>query len=168
MNNHQNLDKGATRRIFVIRVENEPGVLARIVGLFSGRGWNIDSLTVHVEGEQIAAKITVVFSATEELAIHIMSKIETIIPVRRVIDLSSDPERVEVMTVLVRLVSADSVARNKAIVEANQHGGRLQAQTDRTLIFSKTGSELACNEFVKVIRAFGTINTNGSGVVVIG
>src|ERR687883_105071 len=84
------------RHTFAVIVDNEPGVLARIAGLFSGRGYNIESLTVsETEHEKHISRITIVTTGTNAVVEQIKSQLERLVPVHRVIDLTMQGEAIE-------------------------------------------------------------------------
>ena len=92
-----------TRTIAVL-VDNEPGVLARVIGLFSGRGYNIASLTVsEVDPERGLSRITVIASGTAQILEQIKAQLARLVPVHRVSDLSSEGPHVERELALVKV-----------------------------------------------------------------
>ena len=169
MNEKQDPTKGATERIFVVTVDNEPGVLARVSGLITGRGWNIYSLTVHVfDDRPTVAVMTFKFMATTELSEQVVNQIGKLVPVHSVEDLTGNPRRIEVRLVLVKVV----IGRNPAdlprtvIARAEKQGGVLFSRGLKgALFFVRTGSEDECRSFIADMRQFGTVSTNGSGTV---
>src|ERR687893_2063366 len=93
------------RHTLAIIVDNEPGVLARIAGLFSGRGYNIESLTVtETEHEAHISRITIVTTGTNSIIQQIKSQLERLVPVHRVVDLTTSGEAIERELCLVKVV----------------------------------------------------------------
>src|SRR3546814_2709918 len=91
-------------RTIAVRVDNEPGVLARVIGLFSGRGYNIESLTVtEVDPRQRLSRITVVTSGTPQIREQIKAQLDRLVPVQRVSDLSLEGPSVERELALVKV-----------------------------------------------------------------
>src|SRR5205807_5768097 len=83
-------------RTLAVLVDNEPGVLARVIGLFSGRGYNIDSLTVsETEHEKHLSRITVVTSGTPMVIVQIRHQLERLVQVQRVVDLTETGPAIE-------------------------------------------------------------------------
>src|SRR3546814_13712105 len=83
-------------RTIAVLVDNEPGVLARVIGLFSGRGYNIESLTVtEIDPRQRFSRITVVTSGTPQILEQIKAQLDRLVPVHRVSDLSMEGPSVE-------------------------------------------------------------------------
>jgi acetolactate synthase I/III small subunit len=167
MTEKQDPEMVAVRRIITIRLTNESGAVARVMGLFSARGWNINSLTLHEEFDKVRARITLVFHANDMLAEQIVNQIRRLVPVHKVMDLTHAPDRVEVVTVLLRLLCTNKKLRQGAALEANRFEAQLRSKTDQAVIYSKTGSEELCAVFTASMSKFGTVQTNGSGVVAI-
>ena len=95
----------SNRHTLAVVVDNEPGVLARIAGLFSGRGYNIESLTVtETEHEAHISRITIVTTGTDSIIQQIKSQLERLVPVHRVVDLTMTGEAVERELCLVKVV----------------------------------------------------------------
>jgi len=167
MNRHQQLENGARPQTIVITVDNEPGTLARVAGLYTGRGWNIDSLTVYVDpAERDVAVMTLKLMATDALAKQVENQIRRIISVHEVKNLTGNPHRIELQLVLIRIVLRKRVDPHKVIDAANSlgcimHGG----QEPGVLAFSKASSEQSCAELAAMLRKFGKVTSNGSGTV---
>ena len=168
MNEKQDPVNGAAMRTFITIVDNEPGVLARVSGLITGRGWNIESLTVDASKGSPIAVMTFKFMATTALAEQVVNQIGKLVPVHSVEDLTGNPRRVEVRLVLVKVV----IGRNPAdlprtvIAHAEKQGGVLLSRGRKgALFFVRTGSEHECERFIALMREFGTVSTNGSGTV---
>jgi acetolactate synthase-1/3 small subunit len=95
------------KRIFAVLVDNEPGVLARVIGLFSGRGYNIESLTVsEVDVERHLSRITIITSGTPQVLDQIRAQLERLVPVRRVSDLTEIGDFVERELALIKVAGA--------------------------------------------------------------
>ena len=93
------------RRTFAVIVDNEPGVLARVVGLFSGRGYNIESLTVtEVEADHHRSRITIVTNGTYQILEQIETLLRRLVPVHKVQDLTTDITTVERELAMVKLL----------------------------------------------------------------
>src|SRR3712207_4549935 len=93
------------RHTLAVVVDNEPGVLARIAGLFSGRGYNIESLTVsETEHEKHISRITIVTTGTNAVIDQIKNQLERLVPVHRVVDLTVQGEAIERELCLLKVV----------------------------------------------------------------
>ena len=103
------------RHILTILVDNEPGVLARVVGMFSGRGYNIDSLNVAEVNNQHLSRITIVTHGTKEVIYQIQSQLMRIVPVHSVSNLDEEDSSVEAEVALVNMFIND---KNKQCVAA--------------------------------------------------
>ena len=100
----KNIEKNEERHILALTVDNEAGVLGRVVGLFSGRGYNIHSLTVsEVDKEKKLSRITVTTSAPPATIAHIVTLLERLVPVHKVRDLTTDGAFVERALVLIKI-----------------------------------------------------------------
>ena len=92
------------KRIFAVLVDNEPGVLARVIGLFSGRGYNIESLTVtEVDVAEHLSRITIITSGTPQVLDQIRAQLDRLVPVHRVSDLTEHGAIVERELALVKV-----------------------------------------------------------------
>ena len=100
------------RHILTILVDNEPGVLARVVGMFSGRGYNIDSLNVAEVSNQHLSRITIVTQGTNEVLQQIQSQLMNIVPVHKVTNLQSEGTAVEAEVALVYMKIDDENKKN--------------------------------------------------------
>ncbi len=117
---------------------NEPGVLARIAGLFSGRGYNIESLTVtETEHESHVSRITVITSGSEKIIEQIKSHLERLVPVHRVVDLTLSGESLEREMALVKVVGQGRTARRGA-ASAAAFGARTLDATLNSFVFEIT------------------------------
>src|ERR1051325_482727 len=98
------LSQPIARHTLAVIVDNEPGVLARISGLFSGRGYNIESLTVsETEHEKHVSRITIVTTGTNAILDQIKSQLERLVPVHRVVDLTVQGNAIERELALVKV-----------------------------------------------------------------
>ena len=99
--------EGIERHTMAVLVDNEPGVLARVIGLFSGRGYNIESLTVaQVETEENLSRITVVTSGTPMVIEQIKNQLGRLVPVRKVHDLTAEGAHIERDHALIKVVNS--------------------------------------------------------------
>lgn len=158
------------RRTFCVLVDNEPGVLARIAGMFSGRGYNIESLTVsETEHEKHLSRITIVTRGTAHVLNQIEAQLDRLVPVHRVVNLSA----------------ASSIERELALVKVAQHGEhrsehRMEAlrlatafsakTVDATLnsfIFELAGTSEDIERFVTLMAAIGLVEVSRTGAAAI-
>ena len=100
-----NISTAVNSHILTVLVDNEPGVLARVIGMFSGRGYNIDSLNVAEVNNQHLSRITIVTHGTIEVIDQIQSQLMRIVPVHTVTNLDQEDSSVEAEVALVYMLS---------------------------------------------------------------
>lgn len=153
---------------FAVIVDNEPGILARVVGLFSGRGYNIDSLTVaEVQHSGTVSRITLVTSGTRMVIEQIKAQLLRLVPVRAVHDLTSEGDFVAKELALVK-VANDGANRREALRIADIFSATVADTTLSSFVFVMTGSPDKVDSFVALMEALGEIEVARSGVVAIG
>lgn len=165
---------GLRRRILSIIVQNEPGVLARVVDLFSGRGWNIDGLTVAAAfsaefKDKDIARITIVTTVDNAHLSHVVAKIDNIVPVLAVKDITDDPDKVETDITLVKALTDNPELQTKISVMAQAQFRGMAIRTRATFVTLRfVGQQSAAADFVAAIRHFGVdVETAHSGPVAI-
>ncbi len=163
MSNHE--PSNAQARTLAILVDNEPGVLARVVGMFSARGYNIESLTV-AETDKAAhtSRITVVTRGEPAVIEQIKAQLERIISVRRVIDVSLDPAGVQRELALVKVRSAGH-DRVEALRVSDIFRGKVVDTTLKSLIFELTGASDKIDAFIELMRPLGLAEVSRTGVL---
>lgn len=175
-----NLKKGATshsaynlrpdysdtieRHTLAVIVENEPGALARVIGLFAGRGYNIESLTVaEVDHEGHLSRITIVTSGTPQIIAQIRAQLGRIIPVRTVHDLTVDGPSVERELALIK-VTGSGDNRIEAIRLADIFRANVVDSTLESFVFEITGTPEKIDAFVELMRPIGLEEVARTGV----
>jgi acetolactate synthase-1/3 small subunit len=152
------------RHTFSVVVDNEPGVLARIVGMFAARGYNIDSLTVsETEHEKHLSRITIVTSGTEETITQIKAQLARLVPVHRVTDLTSAGASIELELALVK-VAGKGDARVEALRLAQAFGAKAVDATLTSFVFQITGTSEEVDRFVEMIAPCGLVEVCRTGV----
>ena len=152
---------------FSILVENEAGVLARVIGLLSGRGYNIDSLTVaEIDKEEHLSKITIVSSGTAMVLEQIRAQLERLVPVRAVADLTVDGSSVERELALIKVVGDDKI-RAESLRLANTFKASVIDSTSDSYVFEIVDSSNRLDEFINLIRQLGLVYVSRTGVVAI-
>ena len=155
------------RHTLSILVDNEAGVLARIVGLFSARGYNIDSLTVaDVSGDHAVSRITVVTSGPPAVIEQIMAQLDRLVPVHRVLDLTALGPHVEREMALVKVAGVGD-KRVEALRLADIFRARPVDTTTQRFVFEISGSTEKVNQFVELMREVGLVEVARTGVVAI-
>lgn len=147
-----------------VLVDNEPGVLARVVGLFSGRGYNIDSLTVsETEHEKHLSRITVVTTGTPRIIEQIKSQLGRIVPVRAVIDLTEKGQPLERELALVK-VAGRSESRVEALRLADAFRAIVIDATVEHFVFEITGRSNKIGQFIELMVPLGLVEVARTGV----
>jgi acetolactate synthase-1/3 small subunit len=164
MTNNDTLDE---RHVLAVLVDNEAGVLGRVVGLFSGRGHNIHSLTVsEVDKEKKLSRITITTSAPKHTVAHIVTLIEKIVPVHKVTDLTVEGPFVEKALALVK-VKATGDKRAEVLHLADSFDAKEVDATDKTFVFQITDLPSKLNEFLDAMKPYGIVEYARTGVTAI-
>ncbi len=155
------------RHTLSVIVDNEPGVLARVVGLFSGRGYNIESLTVaEVDHRAHNSRISLVTSGTPEVIDQIQAQLGRLIPVHRVIDLTMETPGIEREMALVKIAgTADQ--RSEALRQAQSFGAELIYTTDTSYIFEVADAPGKIDAFIDLLIPLGFVEVSRTGVAAI-
>lgn len=148
-------------------VDNEPGVLARVIGLFSGRGYNIDSLTVtETSHEAQLSRITVMTTGTPMVIEQIKAQLERLIPVHGVIDLTETGQALERELALVK-VAGKGDDRVEALRLAEAFRAQVvDASTDH-FVFELTGKSGKIEQFIQLMKPIGLVEVARTGVAAI-
>jgi acetolactate synthase-1/3 small subunit len=155
------------RHTFSVLVDNEPGVLARVIGLFSGRGYNIESLTVaEVDAAQALSRITIVTTGTPMVLEQIRHQLERLVPIRAVKDLTDEGPHLERELALVK-VAGEGPKRIEALRLADVFRARVVDSTIESFVFEVTGSSDKVNAFVNLMRDLGMVEIVRTGVAAI-
>ncbi|MBM3599824.1 MAG: acetolactate synthase small subunit [Alphaproteobacteria bacterium] len=155
------------RHTIAVLVDNEPGVLARVIGLFSGRGYNIESLTVaEVDAAARQSRITIVTSGTPMVIEQIKAQLDRLVPVHRVSDLTMVGPHVERELALIK-VRGTGEKRVESLRIADIFRARAIDSTIDSFVFEMTGSPDKINAFIKLMEPLGLIEVSRTGVVAI-
>jgi acetolactate synthase I/III small subunit len=150
-----------------VLVDNEPGVLARVVGLFSGRAYNIDSLTVaEVAHAENLSRITIRTLGAPETIEQIRHQLERLVPVRKVTDLTIGGRSLERELAMVK-VKGRGDDRTDALQLADAFRARVVDATTESFIFELTGKPEKIDEFVDLMRPIGLVEVSRTGVAAI-
>ncbi len=154
-------------RIIAVVVDNEPGVLARVIGLFSGRGYNIESLTVtEVDPKSHLSRITVVTSGTPQVLEQIKAQLARLVPVHGVGDLTQEGPFVERELALVK-VAGTGEKRVESLRIADIFRARVVDSSHEHFTFEMTGRTDKLNMFVELMQPLGLVDVSRTGVVAI-
>ncbi len=149
--------KDLERHTIAVLVDNEPGILARVVGLFSGRGYNIESLTVaEVDHRNNLSRITIVTIGTPMIIEQIKAQLSRLVPVHKVLDLTDEGPFVEREMMLVK-VAGQGDARIEALRLADIYRARVVDSTLQSFVFEITGSADKLNAFIALMEPLGLV-----------
>ena len=152
------------RHTLSVLVDNEPGVLARVIGLFSGRGYNIESLTVsEVDQDAKKSRISVVTRGTPMVIEQIKVQLARIVPVHAVLDLTTAGAHIERELALVKMVNSGE-ERIEALRIANTFRARTLDSTLTSFVFEITGSSSKVQAFVDLMSSLGQVEVSRTGV----
>ena len=148
-----------------VLVDNEPGVLARVIGLFSGRGYNIESLTVaEVDQARHLSRITIVTSGTPMIIEQIKAQLDRLVPVHAVSDLTAEGPHIERELALIK-VAGTGEKRVESLRIADIFRARVVDSTIESFVFEMTGSTAKIEAFVKLMEPLGLVDVCRTGVV---
>ena len=160
-------DTGSTVReshTITVLVDNEAGVLARVIGLFSGRGYNIESLTVaEVDPAAHTSRITIVTSGTPQVIEQIEAQLARLVPVHAVTNWTSQEGGIEREMALVKVAGVGD-SRMEALRLADAFRARAVDTTHGSLVFEITGAPAKINSFVDLMRPLGLVDVSRTGV----
>jgi acetolactate synthase-1/3 small subunit len=155
------------RHTLTVLVDNEAGVLARVVGLFSGRGYNIESLTVaEVDPMARTSRITIVTSGTPDVIEQIEAQLRRLVPTHKVTNWTSADTGIEREMALVK-VSGTGEKRVEALRMADAFRARPVDTTHSSFVFEITGSPHKIDSFVDLMRPLGLVDVSRTGVAAI-
>ena len=150
-----------------VLVDNEPGVLARVIGLFSGRGYNIESLTVsETEHERHLSRITIVTRGTPMVIEQIKNQLERLVPVHRVIDMTVAGPHLERELAMVK-VRGKGEHRMEALRLADAFRARVIDASTESFVFEITGASDKIESFIALMLPLGLVEVSRTGIVAI-
>ena len=150
-----------------VMVDNEAGVLARVIGLFSGRGYNIESLVVaEVDTEERLSRITLVTFGTPMVIDQIKAQLERLVPVHKVMDLTVEGPSVERELALIK-VGGVGDKRVESLRIADIFRASVVDSTAESFVFQMTGSTDKLNAFIELMKPLGLVDVSRTGVVAI-
>ncbi|MBM3555614.1 MAG: acetolactate synthase small subunit [Alphaproteobacteria bacterium] len=160
-----NANGGTERHAIGVLVDNEAGVLARVVGLFSGRGYNIESLTVAaVDNENNLSRITIVTTGTPMIIEQIKAQLSRLVPVHKVSDLTVEGPHLERELAMVKVVGHGE-RRVESLRTADIFRARVVDSTAESFVFEISGSTSKLDAFIDLMRNLGMVEVVRTGVV---
>jgi acetolactate synthase I/III small subunit len=155
------------KHTIAVLVDNEPGVLARVIGLFSGRGYNIESLTVaETDPNGHVSRITVVTSGTPQIIEQIKAQLRRLVPVHKVSDLTNEGPDVERELALIK-VRGIGEHRVEALRIADIFRARVVDSTNESFVFEIVGKTSKLTAFIGLMQPLGLTDVARTGVVAI-
>jgi acetolactate synthase I/III small subunit len=155
------------RHTIAVLVDNEPGILARVVGLFSGRGYNIESLTVsETDAREHLSRITIVTRGTPMIIEQIKAQLDRLVPVHKVADLTLVGPHVERELALIK-VAGGGEKRVESLRIADIFRAKPIDSTNASFVFEITGSGEKIDAFIKLMEPLGLVEVSRTGVVAI-
>jgi acetolactate synthase-1/3 small subunit len=152
------------RHIISVLVDNEPGVLARVIGLFSGRGYNIESLTVaETDDRKGLSRISVVTSGTPMVIEQIKAQLARLVPIHSVRDLTENDVAIERELALVKIINRGD-DRIESLRIADTFRARTLDSTLNSFVFEVTGNSSKVDAFVDLMRSLGDVEVARTGV----
>src|ERR1700710_1937882 len=151
-----------------VLVDNEPGVLARVIGLFSGRGYNIESLTVsETEHQKHLSRITIVTTGTPMVIEQIKNQLDRLVPIHRVVDMTVAGPSIERELAMVK-VRGKGEHRVEALRLADAFRARVIDASTESFVFEITGNSAKINQFIELMGPLGLVEVSRTGVAAIG
>ena len=153
------------RHVLAVTVDNEPGILAKITGLFTARGYNIDSLTVaDITEDHAVSRITIVTNGPPQVIDQIEAQLERLVPGHKVTDLTAAGPHVERELALIK-VAGKGEARVEALRIAELFRAKVIDTTISSFVFELTGPPDKIDSFISLMRELGLVSVGRSGVV---
>ena len=153
------------RHVLSVMVDNEAGILARIAGMFTARGYNIESLTVaDVTADHAISRITIVTSGTPKVIDQIMAQLDRLVPVHTVTDLTETGPFVARELAMVKVAGSGN-ARVEALRLAEVFRAKVVDATVESFIFEITGASDKIDSFIDLLREVGLVEVGRTGVV---
>ncbi len=157
--------EASERHVLTVTVDNEPGILAKITGLFTARGYNIDSLTVaDISTDHAISRITIVTNGPPQVIDQIEAQLERLVPVHKVTDLTAAGPHVERELALIK-VAGTGDKRVEALRVAEIYRANVVDTTTSSFVFELTGTPEKVNSFITLMRELGLVSVGRSGVV---
>jgi acetolactate synthase-1/3 small subunit len=159
--------EGIETRTLSVIVDNEPGVLARVIGLFSGRGYNIESLTVsETEHQKHLSRITIVTRGTPMVIEQIKNQLGRLVPIHRVVDMTLAGPSIQRELAMVK-VAGTGEPRVEALRLADAFRARVIDAGTTSFIFEITGASEKIEQFIALMVPLGLVEVSRTGIVAI-
>jgi acetolactate synthase-1/3 small subunit len=157
--------EASERHVLTITVDNEAGILAKIAGLFTARGYNIDSLTVaDITENHALSRITIVTNGPPAQIDQIHAQLERLIPVHKVVDLTEVGPYVERELALIKVAGTGDI-RVEALRVAEVFRAKVVDTTTKSFVFELTGTPEKVDSFIALMRELGLVEVGRTGIV---
>ncbi|MEJ5975760.1 acetolactate synthase small subunit [Novosphingobium sp. PS1R-30] len=158
-------EEASERHVLTITVDNEAGILAKIAGLFTARGYNIDSLTVaDITENHNVSRITIVTHGPPAQIDQIHAQLERLVPVHKVVDLTEVGPYVERELALIKVAGTGDI-RVEALRVAEVFRAKVVDTSTRSFVFELTGTPDKIDSFIAIMRELGIVEVGRTGVV---
>lgn len=151
------------QHIISLLMENESGALSRVAGLFSARGYNIESLTVAPTEDETLSRMTIVTSGSNEIIEQIKKQLNKLIDVVKLIDITANGEHIERELMLIKVQADSNDKREEIKRQADIFHGQILDVTDTTYVIELTGEGSKLDAFIKAMQAADILETVRSG-----
>jgi len=152
--------------IFVVWVDNEAGVLARVVGLFSGRGYNIESLAVaEIDHKKNLSRVTIVTTGTPEVIEQIALQLKKLVPVHKVANFKREDKKVIFKEMALLKVVASPSKIKKALNACKKYNPVILDQTNKSAVIQITALRREIDRMIKNLKPFGLVSASRTGAV---
>ena len=152
--------------IIVVWVDNEAGVLARVVGLFSGRGYNIESLAVaEVDQKLNISRITIVTTGTPQVIEQIKLQLKKLVPVHKVADFKREDKNVIFKEMALLKVVGNNFKKDKALKACKKYSPVILDKTNRSYVIQITALRREIDIMTKNLKKFGLVSVSRTGAV---
>ena len=152
--------------IIVVWVDNEASVLSRVVGLFSGRGYNIESLAVaEVDQKENLSRITIVTTGTPEVIKQIVLQLKKLVPVHKVGNFKREDKNVIFKEMALFKVVGNSTKIKKALNACKKYNPVILDQTNKSTVIQITALRREIDKVIKNLKPFGLVSASRTGAV---
>ena len=152
--------------IFVVWVDNEAGVLARVVGLFSGRGYNIESLAVaEIDATKNISRITIVTTGTPQVIVQIKLQLKKLVPVHKVADFKREDKKVIFKEMALLKVVGNQVKIKKALNACKKFNPVILDKTNKSVVIQITALRREIDKMNKNLKSLGLVSVSRTGAV---
>jgi acetolactate synthase-1/3 small subunit len=152
--------------IFVVWVDNEAGVLARVVGLFSGRGYNIESLAVaEIDHKKNLSRVTIVTTGTPQVIEQITLQLKKLVPVHKVANFKREDKKIIFKEMALLKVVGNSAKIKKALNACKKHNPVILDKTNKSVVIQITALRREIDSVIKNLKPLGLVSVSRTGAV---